>query len=527
MFSAARKALEQANRTCRKTDVQNRLTDLRKAALLGGGSDRLQKQHGKKKLSARERLTVLLDLNSFRELDQLVSSPTTPTVPGDGVVTGRGKIFGRTVMVFSQDFTVSGGTLSEANARKICKVMDRALELGCPVIGINDSGGARIQEGVGSLAGYTEVFKRNVQLSGVVPQLSLIMGPCAGGAVYSPALTDFTIMVRGTSHMFVTGPDVIAEVLHEKVGMEDLGGAKTHTTKSGVSHFSAKNDFEALTLGRDLMSYLPSFWKSPNSRDEEYAIRAVEAEDLVLDRIVPSDPNRPYDMIEVVERIVDRGTFFQVQRDWAKNIVVGFGRLSGNTIGIVANQPKELAGVLDINASTKAARFVRFCDAFSIPILTLVDVPGFLPGTDQEWNGIIRHGAKLLYAYAEATTPKVTVITRKAYGGAYCVMSSKHLRGDFNYCWPTAEIAVLGSRGAAKILAGRNSSKGALEKLRTEYQARFANPLEAAKHGYVDAVIVPRSTRQVVLEDFKSLSQKCSHRLFNPTPEKKHGSIPL
>ena len=492
------------------------------AAKLGGGEPRIEAQHRKGKLTARERLTLLLDEGTFRESDKLKTHRCedfemgSNRPPGDGVVTGHGKIHGRTVFVFSQDFTVFGGSLGEAHAEKICKIMDKALGVGAPVIGLNDSGGARIQEGVGSLAGYAEVFQRNVDASGVVPQLSIIMGPCAGGAVYSPALTDFTVMVEHTSYMFVTGPDVVKTVTNEEVSAEALGGARTHTRTSGVAHLACPNDVAAMATTRQLMSYLPSSNRKPVPvlPTEDPIERADEA----LDRIVPADPNVPYDMGALVRRVLDERSFFELQPDYAKNILTGFGRVGGRTVGIVANQPQELAGCLDINAAVKAARFVRTCDAYGIPLLTFVDVPGFLPGTGQEHGGVIRHGAKLLYAYAEATVPKVTVITRKAYGGAYDVMASKHLRGDVNVAWPSAEIAVMGAKGAVEIIfRGKNVDENT-----ATYEAKFANPLVAAQRGFIDAVITPRETRQLVWESLELLSDKRQERAW-----RKHGNIPL
>jgi len=439
--------------------------------------------------------------------------------PGDGVVTGHGTVNGRLVFVFSQDFTVFGGSLSETHAEKICKVMDKAVKVGAPIIGLNDSGGARIQEGVASLAGYAEVFQRNVNASGVVPQISLIMGPCAGGAVYSPAITDFVFMVKDTSYLFVTGPDVVKSVTGEEISQEELGGANTHTTKSGVSHLAFENDVDALTKLRDFVNFLPSSNKSgvPHVAATDKRDRSEES----LNTIVPVDTNKPYDMKIVIEKVVDEEYFFELMPNYAKNIIIGFARMEGRTVGVVGNQPMELAGCLDINASFKAARFVRFCDAFNIPIVTFVDVPGFLPGTDQEHNGIIRHGAKLLYAYAEATVPKITIITRKAYGGAYDVMSSKHLRGDTNVSWPTAEIAVMGSKGATEILF-RGKPPAEVKKQEQEYQEKFANPYPAARRGFLDDIIIPSSTRQMICENLEVLRNK---KLDNPW--RKHGNIPL
>ncbi len=479
-------------------------------------------QHKRGKLTARERVELFVDEGTFREYDMLKSHRCQDfgmdevAMPGDGVITGHGYVNGRLVYVFSQDFTVAGGSLSETHAEKICKIMDRAVEVGAPVIGLNDSGGARIQEGVDSLAGYAEVFQRNVDASGVVPQLTLIMGPCAGGAVYSPAMTDFTFMVRDTSYMFVTGPDVVKTVTQETVTQEVLGGAKTHTSKSGVSHLAFDNDVEALRGMREFVSFLPSSNRvpAPHVDPNDSATRSCD----MLEGLVPTDPNVPYDMKVVVREVLDERNFFEIMPDYAKNIIVGFGRMDGRTVGVVGNQPMELAGCLDIDSSVKAARFVRFCDAFNIPLLTFVDVPGFLPGTGQEHGGIIRHGAKLLYAYAEASVPKLTVITRKAYGGAYDVMSSKHLRGDGNYAWPSAQIAVMGAKGAVEIIfRGKD-----LEKRELEYTEKFANPLRAAERGFVDAVISPAATRRVLCEDLAILSTK-----KRDAPKKKHGNIPL
>ncbi|KAL6052614.1 Acetyl-CoA carboxylase ACC1 [Balamuthia mandrillaris] len=503
---------------------QELLQQKRKEALLGGGLDRQKKQHEKGKLTARERIGLLLDEGSFRELGPFVEHRCTDfgmqnsKISGDGVVTGHGTINGRLAFVFSQDFTVFGGSLSETHAQKICKVMDQAVKVGAPVIGLNDSGGARIQEGVDSLAGYAEVFQRNVNASGVIPQISLIMGPCAGGAVYSPAITDFTLMVKDTSHMFVTGPNVVKTVTQEDISQEALGGARTHSTKSGVSHLALNNDVEALQSARELFDFLPLSNRQEVPHRRSYDPR--DREEPSLDTLVPSDATKPYDMHEVIEKLVDDGNFFEIMPDYARNLIIGFARMEGRTVSIVANQPMELAGCLDIDASVKGARFVRFCDAFNIPIITLVDVPGFLPGTAQEYGGIIRHGAKLLYAYAEATVPKITVICRKAYGGAYDVMSSKHLRGDTNYAWPTAEIAVMGSKGAVEILY-----KGAADLAEKEaaYKAKFANPLPAAVRGFVDDIIVPRHTRAIVCRDLDVLRDK---ELSDPY-FKKHGNIPL
>jgi propionyl-CoA carboxylase beta chain len=499
----------------------------REQAQMGGGQKRIDAQHAKGRLTARERLHILLDEGSFEELDMYVEhnctdfGMETQKIPGDGVVTGSGTINGRLVFVYSQDFTVFGGSLSEAHAMKICKVMDNAMKVGAPVIGLNDSGGARIQEGVASLGGYAEVFQRNVLASGVVPQISLIMGPCAGGAVYSPAMTDFIFMVKDSSYMFVTGPDVVKTVTNEVVTQEELGGAISHTTKSGVADNAFENDIEALLATRDFFDYLPE-----NNRlgvPERPTNDPWDREDFSLDTLIPPSANQPYDMHELIRKTVDEGDFFEVQPTHAANIIIGFGRIEGRTVGIVANQPFVLAGVLDINSSKKAARFVRFCDAFEIPIVTFVDVPGFLPGTAQEHNGIIKHGAKLLFAYAEATVPKITVITRKAYGGAYDVMASKHLRGDLNYAWPTAEIAVMGAKGAVEIIF--RSDIGDPEKIaeRTkEYEDRFANPFVAASKGFIDEVIYPHSTRKRIALGLRKLRNKA---LENPW--KKHDNIPL
>jgi len=499
-----------------------RLKSARERALVGGGVERIEKQHERGKLTARERIELLVDPGSFTEYDSLKGHRCVDFgmekehYPGDGVVTGHGLINGRNCFLFSQDFTVNGGSLSETHAEKICKIMDKAMEVGAPVIGLNDSGGARIQEGVDSLAGYAEVFQRNVDASGVVPQLSVIMGPCAGGAVYSPAITDFTFMVRDTSYMFVTGPNVVRAVTNETVTQEELGGASTHTTKSLVAHGAFANDVEALRKMREFFNYLPlSNREAPPTRfTADSPHRACDS----LESLVPVDPNIPYDMKMAVAATVDEGTFFEIMPDAAKNIIVGFARLNGSTVGIVGNQPMELAGCLDIDSSIKAARFVRFCDAFNIPLVTFVDVPGFLPGTNQEFNGIIRNGAKLLYAYAEACVPKLTVITRKAYGGAYDVMSSKHLRGDFNYAWPSGQIAVMGAKGAVEIIfRGKD-----VEKRTAEYEDTFANPLRAAERGFIDDIISPRDTRRRLIADLALLKTK-----KYDGPQKKHGNIPL
>ncbi len=497
----------------------------RAAAELGGGEKRIAAQHAKGKLTARERLEVLLDKGSFEELDAHVEhnctdfGMETQRIPGDGVVAGSGTINGRLVFVFSQDFTVFGGSLSERHAQKICKIMDTAMKVGAPVIGLNDSGGARIQEGVASLAGYAEVFQRNVLASGVIPQLSLIMGPCAGGAVYSPAMTDFIFMVKDSSYMFVTGPDVVKTVTNEVVTQEELGGAVTHSTRTGVADVAFENDIEALMAARDFITLLPSSNRSgvPELPSEDLWDRIEPS----LDTLIPASANQPYDMHELIRKVLDEGEFFEIAPNHGANIVCGFGRIEGRTVGVVANQPMVLAGVLDINASRKAARFVRFCDAFEIPIVTFVDVPGFLPGTAQEHNGIIKHGAKLLFAYAEATVPKITVITRKAYGGAYDVMASKHLRGDLNYAWPTAEIAVMGAKGAVEIIFRGLSPEEIAEKTR-EYEERFANPFVAASRGYIDEVIYPHSTRRRIALGLRKLRNK---RLKNP--RKKHDNLPL
>ncbi len=512
----------------------NRLEELRRrhaGAEAGGGAERRDRQHKEGKLSARERIDLLLDEGTFEEIDKLVRHRCrdfgieSQVVDGDGFVTGHGLIHGRPAFVFAQDFTVLGGSLSEANAQKICKVMDLAAKTGAPLIGLNDSGGARIQEGVLSLAGYADIFLRNTLSSGVIPQISAVMGPCAGGAVYSPALTDFVFMVDRTSHMFVTGPDVIRTVTHEDVTKEELGGGVTHNTTSGVAHFLAHDDAECLQMIRELLGYLP-----PNNRDSP-PIRPCadpwDRQDPQLDSIVPTESNVPYDIKEIIRRVVDSGEFLEVHEHFAKNIVVGFARMDGQTVGIVGNQPAVLAGCLDINSSVKGARFVRFCDAFNIPILTFEDVPGFLPGTGQEFGGIIRQGAKLLYAYAEATVPKITVITRKAYGGAYCVMGSKHLRTDVNLAYPTAEIAVMGPEGAVNIvyrreLAAAEDSEAVRKEKVEEFRERFANPFVAAERGFVDNVIEPRQTRPRVIRALRMLANK-----VDSVPRRKHGNIPL
>jgi propionyl-CoA carboxylase beta chain len=509
----------------------DRLEKLRDEALHAGSDKAVQRQREAGKLLARERAERLCDPGSFVELDRYVRHRATEFGMaerrpwGDAVVTGYGTVFGRKVFVFSQDFTVFGGSLSEVFAEKICKVMDMALKYGCPVIGINDSGGARIQEGVVSLAGYAEIFWRNVQCSGVIPQISLVMGPCAGGAVYSPAITDFVLMVEGTSYMFITGPDVVKAVTGEDVSFEDLGGAAVHAARSGVAQFISPDDESCLEDARYLLSFLPQ----NNLESPPYAAPSdpVDREDAELDTIVPDTPNKPYDMKHVIERVVDDGEFLQVHERYAENIVCGFARLGGHAIGVVGNQPRTLAGVLDIDSSVKAARFVRTCDAFNIPLLTFVDVPGFLPGTAQEWGGIIRHGAKLLYAYAEATVPKLAVITRKAYGGAYDVMSSKHIRADFNVAWPTAEVAVMGPEGAVNIVFRReltdaDDPAGRRAELIAEYKEQFANPYVAAERGYVDDVIEPRRTRPVLVSALETALTK-----REPRPKRKHGNMPL
>ena len=513
------------------SDPLARLQDLERLAELGGGEERLARQHAAGKLVARERMELLFDPGTFEEVDKLVThrcldfGMESQIVPGDGVVTGHGRIDGRVAYAFAQDFTVFGGSLSETNAAKIVKIMDMAMRAGAPIIGLNDSGGARIQEGVLSLGGYADIFLRNTLASGVVPQISAILGPCAGGAVYSPAITDFNVMVKGSSYMFVTGPDVIKTVTHEDVTKDDLGGAMTHNEKSGVAHFAVENDRECIALVRELLSFMPS-----NNLDEpprRPTDDPVDREDPALDSLVPPSANQPYDMHDLIRSIADDGAFLEVHEHYAKNIVVGFARLGGRPVGIVANQPAFLAGTLDINASVKAARFVRFCDCFNIPLVTFEDVPGFLPGTVQEYGGIIRHGAKLLYAYAEATVPKVTVITRKAYGGAYCVMSSKHIRTDFNYAWPTAEIAVMGAEGAVNILYKREIDKAAdpaakrAEKI-AEFREKFANPFVAAERGFIDEVIRPRTTRRRLIQALATLATKRDRN-----PAKKHGNIPL
>ena len=507
------------------------LIQLREKARIGGGEKRIESQHKKGKYTARERIAMLLDEGSFEEFDMFVQHRCTnfgidaTKFLGDGVVTGYGTIDGRLVYIYAQDFTVFGGALSESLAMKICKVMDQAMKMGAPVIGLNDSGGARIQEGVNALAGYAEIFQRNILASGVVPQISGIFGPCAGGAVYSPALTDFNIMTRGTSYMFLTGPKVVKSVTGEDVTQEQLGGASVHTTKSGVAHFAVDNEEEGLKLIRQLISYMPQ-----NNLEEAPLMECndpIDRLDDALNDIIPDEPNKPYDMYEVIGTIIDNGEFLEVHKDYAQNIIVGFARFNGQSVGVIANQPKIMAGCLDSNASRKAARFVRFCDAFNIPLVTLVDVPGFLPGTGQEYNGVILHGAKLLYAYGEATVPKVTVTLRKSYGGAYCVMSSKHLRGDMNYAWPTAEIAVMGPSGAVEVIfakevaSAEDPAKAQIEK-EEEYKKAFANPYNAAQYGYIDDVIEPRNTRFRIIRALQQLQTK---KLTNTA--KKHDNLPL
>ena len=514
-------------RDVQMTDILAELEANRAKARLGGGQHRIDTQHGKGKLTARERITLLLDDESFEEWDMFVEhrchdfGMEEMKVPGDGVVTGYGTISGRPVFVYSQDFTVLGGSLSETHAAKICKIMDQAIKTGIPLIGLNDSGGARIQEGVASLGGYAEVFQRNVLASGVVPQISLIMGPCAGGAVYSPAITDFIFMVEGSSYMFVTGPDVVKTVTHEDRTAEELGGAKMHSRVSGVAHGTFENDVEMLMQTRALMSYLPL-----SNREAAPVVPChdpIDRPSAVLDQIIPANANTPYDMRQVVLQIVDNGEFFEIHQNYASNIICGFGRIEGKTVGIVGNQPMVLAGCLDINASRKAARFVRFCDAFNIPLVTLVDVPGFMPGLAQETGGIISNGAKLLFAYAEATVPKVTLITRKAYGGAYDVMASKHLRGDVNYAWPSAEIAVMGPEGAARIIFREDAADPDKLAAKTdEYREKFANPFVAAGRGYLDDIIMPRNSRRRIARALTMLADK---QLENPA--RKHDNLPL
>ncbi len=512
-------------------DKFEKLAELKELAKLGGGKDKIEAQHKKGKFTARERIELLVDSGSFEETDMFVKHRARDygidktQILGDGVITGFAKIDGRPVAIFSQDFTVFGGSLSETHAQKIVKIMKTAMKAGIPVIGLNDSGGARIQEGVSSLAGYADIFLLNTLASGVIPQISVIMGPCAGGAVYSPAITDFIFMVRKSSYMFVTGPNVVKTVTHEDVSFEELGGADTHATKSGVAHFIYDNEIETLQNVRKLFSYLPlNYLDKPPMLDFE---SGEITDDKNLDEIIPHNPSKPYDMKKIILKILDKEDFFEVHKDFAQNIVVGFGRLAGKSVGIVANQPEVLAGVLDINASVKAARFVRFCDAFGIPLVVFVDVPGFLPGTDQEWNGIIRHGAKLLFAFSEATVPKITVITRKAYGGAYDVMNSKHIRGDFNFAWPSTEIAVMGPKGAVEIIFKKEienaeNPEEEFNKKLQEYIEKFANPYISAERGFIDDVIYPRETRRKIINALELLSEKVDHN-----PKKKHGNIPL
>jgi propionyl-CoA carboxylase beta chain len=512
-------------------DKLEKLEGLRSQAILGGGEDKIKLQHDKGKLTARERIQLLVDEGSFQEVDAFVKHRSHDFgldklhTPGDGVITGFAKIDGRQVALFSQDFTVLGGSLSETNSEKICKIMDMAVKIGVPVIGLNDSGGARIQEGVASLGGYADIFLRNTLASGVIPQISVILGPCAGGAVYSPAITDFIFMVKNTSYMFVTGPNVVKTVTHEEVSFEDLGGAETHASKSGVAHFVSDNEIETIASVRKLMSFLPLNWKdqSPVKEFDFSKDQTVEK----LDSSIPENPNKPYDMKEIIKLVVDDADFFEVHSNYAQNIIVGFARVGGLAVGVIANQPEVLAGVLDINSSIKGARFVRFCDAFNIPLLVLEDVPGFLPGTEQEWNGIIKHGSKLLFAFCEATVPKVTVIIRKAYGGAYDVMNSKHIRGDFNFAWPSAEIAVMGPKGAVEIIfkkeisSAENPDEKMNEKLE-EYIDKFTNPYIAAERGYLDEVILPKETRMRIIQAFQILKTK-----VDTNPKKKHCNIPL
>ncbi len=508
-------------------EIIRQLEEQRARARAGGGKKRVDAQHERGKLTARERIELLLDPGSFEEWDMFKEHRSTDfdmdknTVPGDGVVTGYGTVNGRLVFVFSQDFTVFGGSVSETHAEKICKIMDQAMKVGAPVIGLNDSGGARIQEGVSSLAGYAEIFQRNVMASGVVPQISMVMGPCAGGAVYSPATTDFIFMVRDTSYMFVTGPDVVKTVTHEEVTQEELGGAMTHSTKSGVADLACDTDVDALQQLRRFVDFLPgSNRERPPERPTD---DPADRQEPSLDTLIPDNPNEAYDVRELIEKLVDEGDFFELQPDYARNMMIGFGRMDGPTVGIVANQPMVLAGCLDIDASVKAARFIRFCDCFNIPVILLVDVPGFLPGTAQEYGGLIRHGAKLLYAFAEATVPKITVITRKAYGGAYIVMGSKHLRGDVNFAWPSAEIAVMGSKGAVEIIFRQDiGDEEKIAEREREYQAQFANPFRVGARGYIDDVIMPHNTRNRLCRSLRMLRNKKQE-----LPWKKHGNIPL
>ena len=513
------------------TDRIKHLLEERERALKGGGEKRIEEQHRKGKLTARERIDILLDEGSFEEIGMFVQHRSTDfglekqKYLGDGVVTGRGTIDGRQVLVFSQDFTIFGGSLSEAHAEKICRIMDTALKIGVPVIGLNDSGGARIQEGVVSLGGYADIFLRNTLASGVVPQISAVLGPCAGGAVYSPAITDFVFMVKNTSYMFVTGPNVVKTVTHEDVTFEELGGAMTHATKSGVAHFACENEVDCLQSIRKLLGYIPL--NNIDDPPRKATSDDLQRMDASLDTLVPENPNKPYDMKEVIDKIVDDGIFFEVQELYAQNLIVGFARLGGMSVGVVANQPSVLAGVLDIDASLKGARFVRFCDAFNIPLVVFEDVPGFLPGTDQEWRGIIKNGAKLLYAFCEATVPRLTVITRKAYGGAYDVMNSKHIRGDVNLAWPSAEIAVMGPKGAVEIIFRKEIDQAvdkdkATEQKVNEYREKFANPYIAADRGFIDEVIIPSETRPKLIKALRFLDNK-----VDSNPKKKHGNIPL
>ena len=506
-------------------NIAEELKNKKNKAKLAGGLKRLESQHAKGKLSARERIEVFADKNTFIEYDMFVEHRSSDfgmeknKIPGDGVVTGTCKVNGRPVMIYSQDFTVYGGSLSEAHAEKICKILDQAMKIGCPVIGLNDSGGARIQEGVASLGGYAEVFQRNVLASGFIPQISLIMGPCAGGAVYSPAITDFIFMVEDSSYMFVTGPDVVKTVTHESVSAEELGGAGSHTKKSGVADLAFSNDLILLKQARRMIDFLPL--SNEDKPPKRFTNDPIDRKSYNLDTLIPSNANNPYDIKELVFTLVDEEDFFEIQPNFAQNIVIGFARIAGSTVGIIANQPMVLAGCLDIDSSCKGARFVRFCDSFNIPLVTLVDVPGFLPGTAQEYGGIIKHGAKLLYAFAEATVPKVTLITRKAYGGAYDVMASKHLRGDVNFAWPTAEIAVMGAKGAVEIIF-RGSNEKEIEKQTDQYQEKFSNPFVAASRGYLDDIITPSNTRYRIASALELLKTK---KLTNP--KKKHGNIPL
>lgn len=506
-------------------NIAEELKNKKNKAKLAGGLKRLESQHAKGKLSARERIEVFADKNTFIEYDMFVEHRSSDfgmeknKIPGDGVVTGTCKVNGRPVMIYSQDFTVYGGSLSEAHAEKICKILDQAMKIGCPVIGLNDSGGARIQEGVASLGGYAEVFQRNVLASGFIPQISLIMGPCAGGAVYSPAITDFIFMVEDSSYMFVTGPDVVKTVTHESVSAEELGGAGSHTKKSGVADLAFSDDLTLLKQARRMIDFLPL--SNEDKPPKRFTNDPIDRKSYNLDTLIPSNANNPYDIKELVFTLVDEEDFFEIQPNFAQNIVIGFARIAGSTVGIIANQPMVLAGCLDIDSSCKGARFVRFCDSFNIPLVTLVDVPGFLPGTAQEYGGIIKHGAKLLYAFAEATVPKVTLITRKAYGGAYDVMASKHLRGDVNFAWPTAEIAVMGAKGAVEIIF-RGSNEKEIEKQTNQYQEKFSNPFVAASRGYLDDIITPSNTRYRIASALELLKTK---KLTNP--KKKHGNIPL